>query len=676
MDPQVNPADIAIIQQWWENLTAAAANDLSEVRVHESPSASPSPPPGALSPDSISSTPAAPFSRFELLPGEIRNEVYAYLLSPSLNTSHDVYTYPLDPARNANNNNTVSIPSSSSTNLNDSDNINTIAPTYPTDIYTYRGLTPRKVTNEDQISSSDSDSDDVELVVYSKGNAMATMSRIRIYHEILLTNKRIYKEAHRYLYTICGPVLKVRGIPYTSSLCRLMGRLGFRWFYTRPTKRDIKGSMGTLDIAWKEVRSNDESTPNMKFTPGSKDPEIVLTESQITPFVQLLQILKIRDTDQSQFFSLTFTLHTPQNIYQEPISSSTTISLFQTTVLETFKSFTGTGIKYKFLPGPNHNPGEISQYLKFYNQPIMWIRAEALRIVLLIKHISKQGLNPQYKQRDLVDDFCKWVFIGDLVRNKVDGSYQQLADFRPRMDDLYPVLTLKQIVHICFYNVSKCLFLMVVRNILPEELEITDELGTLKELCHDLDEITSQTMEVETDLGYKEMTVLKPDHIASVNHLQAMICFYCHERGMAVKGIEYFQKCIKNSEGQRKRDFEFLAHAADTWRNDGRVTGELMYTLLQRFPEADLDIDFPDKMESSRLHYEWTLLQRYGYIGSSLTDRFVHKTTTDGPNLSNFPDNLYLEDYKASRFAKKVWLGTGTDELFISDPLEEYNSTD
>ncbi|KAF3312730.1 hypothetical protein TWF173_006952 [Orbilia oligospora] len=624
MDPQVNPADIAIIQQWWENLTAAAANDLSEVRVHESPSASPSPPPGALSPDSISSTPAAPFSRFELLPGEIRNEVYAYLLSPSLNTSHDVYTYPLDPARNANNNNTVSIPSSSSTNLNDSDNINTIAPTYPTDIYTYRGLTPRKVTNEDQISSSDSDSDDVELVVYSKGNAMATM---------------------------------------------LMGRLGFRWFYTRPTKRDIKGSMGTLDIIWKEVKSDDESTPKMKFTPGSKDPEIVLTESQITPFVQLLQILKIRDTDQSQFFSLTFTLHTPQNIYQEPISSSTTISLFQTTVLETFKSFTGTGIKYKFLPGSNHNPGEISQYLKFYNQPIMWIRAEALRIVLLIKYISKQGLNPQYKQRDLVDDFCKWVFIGDLVRNKVDGSYQQLADFRPRMDDLYPVLTLKQIVHICFYNVSKCLFLMVVRNILPEELEITDELGTLKELCHDLDEITSQTMEVETDLGYKEMTVLKPDHIASVNHLQAMICFYCHERGMAGKGIEYFQKCIKNSEGQRKRDFEFLAHAADTWRNDGRVTGELMYTLLQRFPEADLDIDFPDKMESSRLHYEWTLLQRYGYIGDPLTDRFVHMPTTNGPNLSNFPDNLYLEDYKASRFAKKVWLGTGTDELFISDPL-------
>ncbi|KAF3239085.1 hypothetical protein TWF192_010163 [Orbilia oligospora] len=607
MDPQVNPADIAIIQQWWENLAAAAANDLSEV--HESPSASPSPPPGALSPDSISSTPAAPFSRFELLPGEIRNEVYAYLLSPSLNTSHDVYTYPLDPARNANNNNTVSIPSSSSTNVHDSDNINAIAPTYPTDIYTYRGLTPRKVTNEDQISSSDSDSDDVELVVYSKGNAMATI-------------------------------------------------------------------MGTLDITWKEVRSNDESTPNMKFTPGSKDPEIVLTESQITPFVQLLQILKIRDTDQSQFFSLTFTLHTPQNIYQEPISSSTTISLFQTTVLETFKSFTGTGIKYKFLPGPNHNPGEISQYLKFYNQPIMWIRAEALRIVLLIKHISKQGLNPQYKQRDLVDDFCKWVFIGDLVRNKVDGSYQQLADFRPRMDDLYPVLTLKQIVHICFYNVSKCLFLMVVRNILPEELEITDELGTLKELCHDLDEITSQTMEVETDLGYKEMTVLKPDHIASVNHLQAMICFYCHERGMAVKGIEYFEKCIKNSEGQRKRDFEFLAHAADTWRNDGRVTGELMYTLLQRFPEADLDIDFPDKMESSRLHYEWTLLQRYGYIGNPLTDRFVYKPTTDGPSLSNFPDNLYLEDYKASRFAKKVWLGTGTDELFISDPLDGYNSTD
>lgn len=306
----------------------------------------------------------------------------------------------------------------------------------------------------------------------------------------------------------------------------------------------------------------------------------------------------------------------------------------------------------------------------------MWIRAESLRIVLLIKQISTQGLNPQYKSRDLLEDFCKWVFIGDLVRNKVDGSYQQLSDFRPRIDDLYPILTLKQIVHICFYNVAKYLFLMVVRGILPEELGITDELGTLNELCHDLDEITSHTMEVETDIGYKEIPVLNPDHIASVNHLQAMICFYCHERGMAAKGLEYFQKCIKHSKGQRKRDFEFLAEAADTWRNDGRVTGDLMYTLLQRFPSSDLPIDLPPKMESSRIHYEWTLLQKYGYIGDPLTDRFTSCPTIDGslPNLKNFPDNLYLEDYKASQFARKVWLGTGTDELFISDPLDEYTT--
>ncbi|KAK6355677.1 hypothetical protein TWF718_000070 [Orbilia javanica] len=669
MDPaEVNPADIAIIQQWWEKLTTSVPNDSRSSEPTDSPPASP--PSNPIPPESLNSAPAAPFSRFELLPGEIRNEIYAYLLSPALNTSHDVYTYPLDPARNANNNNTI--PSSSSSNTNPQNPQDSNAATYPSDIYTYRGLAPKKITNEDLISSSDSDSDDVELVVYSKGNAMATMFRIRIHHEILLTNKRIYKEAHRYLYTTCGPVLKVRGIPYTSSLCRLMGRLGFRWFYTRPTPRDIDGSVGSLDIAWKDISRNDnEGPPNQKFTPESKDPEIVLLGSQIPAFVQWLQILKIKDTEQSQFFSLSFALHLPQNIYGEPISSSTTTSLFQTTVLQEFKSFTGTGIKYKFSSG-DYNIHEVSQYLQFYNQPIMWIRAEALRIVLLIKAISKQGLNPQYKQRDLVDDFCKWVFIGDLVRNKVDGSYQQLADFRPRVDDLYPVLTLKQIVHICFYNVAKCLFLMVVRGILPEELEITDELGTLKELCHDLDEVTSQTMEVETDLGYKEMPVLKPDHIASVNHLQAMICFYCHERGMTAKGIEYFKKCIKHSEDERRRGFEFLADAADNWRNDGRVTGDLMYTLLQRFPEADLGIDLPEKMESSRIECEWTLLQKYGYVGDPLTDRFIHYPNKSGPSLSTFPDNLYLEDYKASKFAKKIWLGTGTDELFISDPLDEY----
>ncbi|KAK6500470.1 hypothetical protein TWF481_010813 [Arthrobotrys musiformis] len=672
---QVNPADLALIQQWWEKLTTPVGESGPTASGTSTPSSSRSQPLDASVPlEPLDPTPtAAPLSRFELLPGEIRNEIYAYLLSPSLNTSFDVYTYPVDPARNANNNNTTS----SNHTTNSDTNTNPNAATYPSDIYTYRGLTPTKVSGGDLISDSDSDGDDVELVVYSKGNAMATMQRVRVYHEILLTNKRIYKEAHRYLYTVCGPVLKVRGIPYTTSLCRLMGRLGFRWFYTRPTARDIRGSIGSLDISWREVGRNHEDLSNQKFTPGPKDPEIVLLGSQIPSFVQWLQILKIKDTEQSQFFSISIALQRPQNIYEEQISSDTTVSTFQTAVLKTFKSFTGTGIKYKFSPSSTHfNIHEASEYLKYYNQPIMWIRAEALRIVSLIRAISKQGLNPQYRQRDLVDDFCKWVFIGDLVRNKVDGSYQQLADFRPRVDDLYPILTLKQIVHICFYNVAKCLFLMVVRGILPEELEITDDLGTLKELCHDLDEITSQTIEVETDLGYKEMPVLKPDHIASVNHLQAMICFYCHERGMAGQGIEYFQKCVKNSEGERRRDFEFLAEAASTWRNDGRVTGELMYLLLQRFPEADLGIDLPEKMESSRLEYEWTLLQRYGYIGDPLTDKFLHQPTNNGPNLSNFPDNLYLEDYKASRFAKKVWLGTGTDELFISDPLDQNSYID
>ncbi|KAK6530635.1 hypothetical protein TWF281_007474 [Arthrobotrys megalospora] len=654
---KVDPADIALIQQWWEKLTTG----VEDPEPVESPPASPPP---TLSPESINPTPTAPFSRFELLPGEIRNEIYAYLLSPSLNTSHDVYTYPLDPARNANNNNASTSSNNPST-----------PQAFPSDIYAYRGLTPTKVISEDLISDSDTDNDDVELVVYSKGNAMATMQRVRIYHEILLANKRIYKEAHRYLYTVCGPVLKVRGIPYTSSLCRLMGRLGFRWFYTRPTESNIQGSVGSLNITWREAESSYKALLNRKFSPGPKDPEIVLLGSQIPSFVQWLQILKIKDTDLSQFFKLNFSLQRPKNIYGEEVSSDTTSSKFQNTLLSTFKSFTGTGIKYKFSTTGDLDRDGVSQYLRFYNQPIMWIRAEALRIVLLIKSISKQGLNPQYKQRDLVDDFCKWVFIGDLVRNKVDGSYQQLAEFRPRRDDLYPILTLKQIVHICFYNVAKCLFLMVVRSILPEELEITDELGTLKELCHDLDEITSQTMEVETDFGCKEMPVLEPDHIASVNHLQAMICFYCHERGMAGKGIEYFQKCIKHSEGERRRDFEFLADAAETWRNDGRVTGDLMYLLLQRFPEADLDINLPEKMESSRLEYEWALLQKYGYIGDPLTDRFIQYPANNRPKMDNFPDSLYLEDYKASKFAKKVWLGTGTEELFISDPLEDFSYT-
>ncbi|KAK6337613.1 hypothetical protein TWF730_003008 [Orbilia blumenaviensis] len=664
---RADPADIALIQQWFEKLTTAVEEP--------EPVASPPSPPSRLISISPEPTPTAPLSRFELLPGEIRNEIYAYLLSPSLNTSQDVYTYPLDPARNTNSNNTTSPFNDPSDPTSSTPSQAQAAQTYPSNIYAFRGLTPTKVVNENLYSDSDSDNDDVELVVYSKGNAMATMQRFRIHHEILLTNKRIYKEAHRYLYTICGPVLKVRGIPYISSLCRLMGRLGFRWFYTPPTRRNIQGSVGSLDITWKEAGHTHQSSPHQKFTPGAKDPQIVLICSQIPAFVQWLQILKIKDIEQSHFFKLAFTLQRPHNIYREEVSSDATISKFQTTVLETFKSFTGTGIRYKFNSG-NFNTHEVSQYLRYYNQPIMWIRAEALRIVLLIKSISKQGLNPQYKQRDLVDDFCKWVFIGDLVRNKVDGSYQQLTDFRPRTDDLYPILTLKQIVHICFYNVAKCLFLMVVRSILPEELEITDELGTLKELCHDLDEITSQSMEVDTDLGPKDMTVLKPDHIASVNHLQAMICFFCHERGMAIKGTEYFQKCIKHSEGERKAEFEFLANAADTQRNDGRVTGELMYLLLQRFPEADLEIELPEKMESSRLEYEWTLLQKYGYIGDPLTDRFVHCPTTNGPNLSTFPDNLYLEDYKASKFAKKVWLGTGTDELFISDPLDDYSYTD
>ncbi|RVD83693.1 uncharacterized protein DFL_005472 [Arthrobotrys flagrans] len=645
MDPQVNPADIAIIQQWWEKLTTSVANDSAEPSTSDS---SPSSPPEVVSLESLSPTPTAPPSRFELLPGEIRNEVYAYLLCPSLNTSHDVYTYPLDPARNnANNNNANTTSPSSSANHNSN------AATYPSDIYTYRTLTPKTLTTSDPISS-DSDSDDVELVVYSKGNATATMSRVRIYHNILLTNKRIYKEAHRYLYAICGPVLKVRGIPYTSSLCRLMGRLGLRWFYTRPTQRDIKVYTGNG---------------------GSRN--------RVVGIADIVVCSMVTNTQNERHFPIPIllpNLHPPPSQKHLPRihNPPTTTSLFQTTVLQTFKSFTGSGIKYTISPNSeSHNPpDEISQYLRYYNQPIMWIRAESLRIVLLIKQISTQGLNPQYKSRDLLEDFCKWVFIGDLVRNKVDGSYQQLSDFRPRIDDLYPILTLKQIVHICFYNVAKYLFLMVVRGILPEELGITDELGTLNELCHDLDEITSHTMEVETDIGYKEIPVLNPDHIASVNHLQAMICFYCHERGMAAKGLEYFQKCIKHSKGQRKRDFEFLAEAADTWRNDGRVTGDLMYTLLQRFPSSDLPIDLPPKMESSRIHYEWTLLQKYGYIGDPLTDRFTSCPTIDGslPNLKNFPDNLYLEDYKASQFARKVWLGTGTDELFISDPLDEYTT--
>ncbi|EPS45837.1 hypothetical protein H072_288 [Dactylellina haptotyla CBS 200.50] len=565
-------------------------------------------------------------SRFERLPGEIRNEIYTYLLCPTRNTSFE---------------------------------------RSPTNPYRYRGLAPTKAGNEPDDSDND---DDVELVVYSNGNTVPKLQRIRIYHDILRTTRKIYREAHGFLYTACGPVLKVKGLPFNTPLCRLMGRLGFRWFYTSDRgDSKIEGSVGTLEFRWKDGSEPDDFQGEV-YARRKGQPDIVLLGPQVVEFVKWLQVLKIKDIAQRELFILRFHFHNPANIFGEPIADSAKVTKLHWKILNEFRFFKGTGIIYDEVSGfDNQYEGK---FLTFMNQPIVWIRSEILRIVDLSRSIAKQGATVE-DDSDLVDNFCRWIFIGDLIRNKIENSFEHITQFYPRMDDLYPMLTLRQVFQISFYNFAKCFFLMIVKDILPEALGIKDPMDTLKDICQDLDDLTEQTMDVKHGEGSGRVLVLTPYQISRVNHLQAMICVYCQEKGLLNKGIEYFDKCVAHSEGERRQMLGFLAEAAKTWREDGsgdRVTEELMEFLLQVFPEGDLEITMLPQMKSSRIDYERRLLRKYGYVGDPLLDRFVqHPPEKQGSELEPPEIAIDWEAYRNSKTARKVWLGTGMEETFVAD---------
>ncbi|KAK6530454.1 hypothetical protein TWF694_003806 [Orbilia ellipsospora] len=565
-------------------------------------------------------------SRFERLPGEIRNEIYAYLFDPVRNTSFE---------------------------------------RSPTNPYKFRGLPPTKTGNEPDDSDND---DDVELVVYAKGNAVPKLQRMRIYHDILRTNRKIYREAHGFLYTISAPVLKVRGLPFNTPLCRLMERMGFRWFFTSDVgDTRIDGSAGTLDIKWKDNEEPDDDQCGV-YRREECHPDIVLVGSQIAEFVKWLQVLKIKDTAHRELFILNFNFHESANIFGEALMDDTQNSRNRWKIINDFRDFKGTGIFYGSVSG--FDAAYANKVLKFLNQPIMWIRAEILRIVDLSRSIAKQG-GPVKDDADLIDNFCRWIFIGDLVRNKIESSYEHLVHFYPRMDDLYPILTLKQVFQIGFYNFAKSLFLMIVKDILPDALGLRDPLETLRDICDDLDELTEQTMEVKHGEGNGRVLVLSPYQISRVEHLQAMICIYCQKRGTLNKGVQYFESCVAHADGERKRMLGFLMEAVATWREDGdteKITEELMEYLIHVFPEGDLEISMPMQMKSSRIEYERRILKRYGYVEDSLADRFVQNPPEKTGSKLEPPDiAIDWEFYRSSRTARKVWLGTGMEDLFVVD---------
>ncbi|EWC48934.1 hypothetical protein DRE_00239 [Drechslerella stenobrocha 248] len=571
-------------------------------------------------------------SSFERLPGEVRNEIYAYLLHPARNT-----TYDRSP-QTANS-------------------------------YGFRGQTPTDIDDEDE---------EDELKVYQA--TAPRMSRVRLHHEILLTNRRIYREAHSYLYTACAPVLVVSGVPYNTLVCTLMSRLGFRPFYTQqgtlnPDDDDtVHGCAGLLHLRWMsnsrldddddddgddgengdnggdDEGTNDELAremardyPMYRLTP--RQPDIVLIQPQIADFVRFLQILKIRDVEKSEIFHLNFIPSAPTNIFSEPIGDDAYTRCLHQTVFDGFAVFRGTGIVYHINSGYCEMDYQ-SDFLALANQPIMWLRCEILRLAELFDSIAKQGYNCLGEQ-DPIDDFCRWVFIGDLIRNKIEKSYPHLSEFHPLVEELQPVDLLHQILQISFYNFSRCLFMMVI-------------------------DIESPGEEV------LEVPVLSRDQISMVYHLQGTICLHCHSKDAELieEAQEFFRSSVEYADGDRKEALEKLTSSVQTLvlDEDGNVPPEFMEMVVSTLPQGPMNINIPTQMKSFRVDYERRILREYSYKGSLLEDRFFQDPPEDERSMVTPPPIEFdMEVYCSAGSVKgrKAWLGSGTQELFVTDRLDD-----
>ncbi|KAK6359135.1 hypothetical protein TWF696_000301 [Orbilia brochopaga] len=579
-------------------------------------------------------------SSFERLPGEIRNEIYAYLLHPARNTSYD------RSPQNAN-------------------------------LYGYGDLTPTDI---------DDDDDEDELKVYQV--TAPKMERVRLHPNILLTNRRIYREAHSFLYTACGPVLAVRGIPYNTLVCTLMSRLGFRPFYTQRVlggESELPGCVAVLEVKWDDSSRMDVDDDDVElygeyemYNVTDQQPDIVLIQPQIADFVRLLQILKIRDIHESEMFILNFDLVTPTNIFNEPIGDDVYVRQLHQSVFDDFSVFRGTGIVYQAHAWFQESD-YAADFLTLVNQPIMWLRSEILRLAELFDSIAQQG--SQLGEQDPIDEFCRWVFIGHLIRNKIEKSYPRLADFHPLVEELQPVDLLHQILQISFYNISRCLFMMVMRNSLPEALEISDPNDALRDLCEDLEEITKQVMDVESP-GEEtlEVPVLTRDQISMVYHLEGTICLHCHskEAELLEEAQEFFRSSVEYADGERKEALEKLVAGIQelTLDEDGNVPMEFMELVVSTLPQGPMNINIPTEMKSFRVDYERRILKEYGYKGSLLEDRFLQDPPEEPDLMGQLQRPLGkfdLEVYHAVswRKGKKVWLGSGTKEIFVEDDLDD-----
>ncbi|KAJ6257410.1 hypothetical protein Dda_8299 [Drechslerella dactyloides] len=582
--------------------------------------------------------PAPALSNFERLPGEIRNEIYAYLLHPARNTSYD------RSPQNAN-------------------------------LYGYWDQTPTDI---------DDDDDEDELKVYQV--TAPKMERVRLHPDILLANRRIYREAHSFLYTACGPVLAVRGVPYNTLVCTLMSRLGFRPFYTqRVLAGEVSGCVAVLDLKWDDIArldaEDDEEEPYGDFEMYNltdQQPSLVLIQPQIADFVRLLQILKIRDIHESEMFILNFDLLTPSNIFGEPIGDDAYVRQLHEAVFDDFSVFRGTGIIYS-VNAWYQEPDYATEFVRLVNQPIMWLRSEILRLAELFDSIAQQ--DSHLGDQDPIDEFCRWVFIGHLIRNKIEKSYPRLADFHPLVEELQPVDLLHQILQISFYNISRCLFMMVMRNSLPEALEISDPNDALRDLCEDLEEITKQVMDVESP-GEEtlEVPVLTRDQISMVYHLEGTICLHCHskEAELIEEAHEFFRSSVEYAEGERKEALEKLVAGIQelTLDEDGNVPMEFMELVVSTLPQGPMHINIPTEMKSFRVDYERRILKEYGYKGSLLEERFLQDPPEEPDSMGQLqrpPGKFDLEVYHAVswRRGKKVWLGSGTKEIFVEDDLDD-----
>ncbi|KAF3913309.1 hypothetical protein ABW20_dc0102040 [Dactylellina cionopaga] len=267
---------------------------------------------------------------------------------------------------------------------------------------------------------------------------------------------------------------------------------------------------------------------------------------------------------------LSFTFRHPENIFGERVGDDALVSKFHHEVLNIFRIFKGGGIIYEGISGLSTEHAEM--FLAFFNQPIVWLRAEILQIVDLVQWFTKPR-GALDEDQDVIEDFCRWLLMNNLVESKGRLSYSEIQNFSPRVDDLYPLLPLRQVHLLSCYNLYKDYFILAEKWGIPKGVEVVDPIGIYESMISGLEMIVQVDLGVEPEQGQTKIRLLNTDQISRLYHLQAIISIYDgaaagSQSAGSQDALRCLRKAIECATGDTK---ELLGSLADV------VTGFIAY---------------------------------------------------------------------------------------------------